>query len=232
MKSDSQEPPQKVLASIDSLLVRRRFRQAEAKAMKWTIMSPRTIGLLFQMFDALFGQARYAEAEAYARRILRLSPNEGNARLNVGASLQMQGKTRHALRYYRLELKLNPDCIEAHYNLGITLAKQHQWQRALPHLKCCIGRREYATDEELELLTAQSAFKSGDRETESMIYQRVLKKNPSDTWAMTNKAALFMDGGDFKLARKLLVKAQQLVPSDPIIARHLAKCHNQDSAKR
>ena len=221
----------KVLTSIEALLSRRRFKQAGLVTAKHLLASPKDIGLLFCMFHSLFGQRNYNEAEVVARRITKLASGRENAYLNLGAALQKQGKIKRALDCYRLELRFNPESLGAHYNLGITLANRNQWRRSLPHLLTCFASEAFPCDGELEFLTARAAFKAGDQSAEAVVYKKILKACPNDSWALTNLSAVYMDLQDFKNAKTLLDKAQQLVPSDQIVMRLIEKCNKYLSNK-
>jgi Flp pilus assembly protein TadD len=180
------------------------------------------------------------DAEKHARIVIANNPVEPHANLNLGVIREKRGDSRSASSLYKKEIKLNPGSLPAYYNLGQMNCDRSKWKAALPYLLRCY-RHGYQA-EHLEEDVARAARKSRNLRIEREVYKKELRKHPKDIWSLNNLAATYIDTGNLKRARPLLLAALRSLDSGHfqgrrtdwhrLIKRNLTKAAQGQGRKR
>ena len=188
-----------------------RPKLADNYLIKALRLDPDSLAAHFYLALAKMKLGLLNEAEKHAKIVLMKNPVEPHANLNLGVIRKKRGDSRSAIRLYKKEIKLNPGSLQAYYNLGQMNCDRLRWKVALPYLLKCY-RRGYHADQ-LDQDVARAARKSRNLRVERELYRTELRKNPKDLWALNNLGATYIDTGNLKKARRLLLAALESLSS-------------------
>jgi protein O-GlcNAc transferase len=134
---------QKLQDQANSLLVRQRFKEAEAVLNQLFKAAPDDPEGLLLLGRLRFQQRQCSESETVLRRYLQLQPVSINGLLQLSLALLCQERWEEAIGQLRTVTSLKADFGQAYYNLGYALSRLGKSEEAILHyrqaLRCTPG---------------------------------------------------------------------------------------------
>lgn len=161
---------------------------------------------------ALLATGSAADALQHFQRASELDPNNPERLTNLGTAYMMRGRVPEAVRAYRQAVALDPSDARTQGDLGTAYLAQHDLRQAMTHLQKAVALDARATF----LSNLGYAYQlAGKSSLAISTYRRALDKDPKLGSAWINLGTVLAQQGKFEEARKALLRAQRLDPSDP-----------------
>ena len=193
----------------------RRFDKAIESFALADQKSKLTAGELGRYAEALQQSGDLDQAIAVARRARDLEPQKIRLNVFLAFLLQLAGSHDEAITIYRTIIKMHPSNFEASNNLAYMLAEQgRDLSEAKQLASNCVRAR--ADDDGFMDTLGLVLFKQGHFQEAIEVFQRALRKRPSQGLYRYHLALSFLGKGDRLEAKRQLeqASAQSLMPAE------------------
>ncbi len=157
---------------------------------------------------ALVRQRQFDTAERELRQVIKRWPDIPKAHRELGLALFGQGRFEEGVACYRRVVELTPKRSAAHFDLSVALAKLGREDEARKALEESF-RQDPRRKEMLDAFQAQQARKFEEART---LYQKVLRREPSNVHATRLLGAVEIELGRYRKAERRLRTAVAMDP--------------------
>ena len=169
----------------------------------------------------LLSRGRYIETDRQLSKLLDELPDDIQYLNLAGASAALQNKTEEAEKLFRRALALDPTALDTTLNLGLVLAANNQYDAATDLFKELLTERPNSTQLMLEL--AKLADRQQHKEEALAWVNQAIDTDPKATKPWRILLNYHLRAGEHQLAKEAALKAQQLLPEQPLIKLLLAQ---------
>lgn len=222
----------------NALHAKRQLKDAEASYFQILSQDSRHLGALNGLGVLRLQQQKFADAVKYLRKAVKRDPSSADGHHKLGFALTGAEKFVDALQSYRRAVSLRPQFSEAHNNLGYTQYKLKHYEEALASLDRAItlnpsyadahnnrGNTLAQLDRPVEAIAAyQSALAINPSYADArnnlvqiLANQRIGSDAdevqltvPLDASTMSAIGSLYLEAGEFTLARRMFTGASLL----------------------
>jgi Flp pilus assembly protein TadD len=202
-----------------ALLVLGKADDALATLRKAIELAPRDPEAHSGLGVALLATGRSDPAVTELAKAAELDPGSAPRQTNLGTALLMRGRVTEAVRAYELAARIAPKDARTLSDLGTALLADNQVDRAIAALK-----RALAVDAQRATLHSNLGYAlQQKRDVPGAIaeFREAIRLDEKLVSAWINLATALAQTGDLVEARRALVRAQKLDPSDPRVRANL-----------
>lgn len=169
------------------------------------------------------------EAKARFKAALDKGVTNPVLKINLAVAELSAGQTGKGLKTLKAIVETNPEIPEAWFHLGQGYLETREFVRALEAFRTFLEANPGNPDGQLEV--AYASEKTGDKKAAAMLYDKVKAEHPGLHISLYEAARRFHENGHPGQALKMLRRAENLLPEDPI-PHHMLGVLYQDLGKK